>query len=600
MTEDSMPLWERRFRAPRLSLPDWSPGAPDRTAYTGTESGVWQVHVWDVATGARRQVTDHPVGVITGTMSLDGEHILYWQDETGDESGRWLAQPFGGGAAVPFLEGAPPGWNEGFAQAPGLVAAALSDRDGFAVYVSEDGGPAKELTRSTEFIGVGGSEGGGFNRAGLSADGSLLCLGHSEHGDLMHPALRIVDPRTGGVLAEQLDPGKSLSPAAWSPVPGDQRLAVTHERTGEEAPAIWNPVSGDWTDLATALRGPVEVLDWWPDASAVLIRQEFEGRHHLFRLTLAGQELQAIEHPDGQIGGACVRPDGRVWYRHSSGAQPPRVLDDTGAEVLVPEGEPAPAGRPYTSWHFPNGLGDSVHGFYVTPPGDGPFPVLVHPHGGPTWLDEDRWSPEVQAYVDAGFAVALVNYRGSTGYGAAWRDTLIGNIGGPELEDLNAGLDDLVARGIADPDRAAVGGWSWGGYLTLMELGKHPGRWRAGVAGVPVGDYELSYEDMSPLLQAYDRALLGGAPSEVPDLMADRNPVNFADRVTAPVLFLIGEADSRCPLRQALAYADRLKERGHPHEVYLFATGHGSFDTEEDVRQQHVILDFLRRTVLEA
>ena len=77
-----------------------------------------------------------------------------------------------------------------------------------------------------------------------------------------------------------------------------------------------------------------------------------------------------------------------------------------------------------------------------------------------------------------------------------------------------------------------------------MMLGKHPERgWRCGWPGIPVGDYELSYEDMSPLPQAYDRALLGGRPDEVPELMAERNPINSADHVQAPVLFLIGEHD---------------------------------------------------------
>ena len=233
----------------------------------------------------------------------------------------------------------------------------------------------------------------------------------------------------------------------------------------------------------------------------------------------------------------------------------------------------------------------------MTPEGDGPFPVFVRPHGGPTWLEEDRWSPEVQAYVDAGFAVAMINFRGSTGYGAAWRDALIGDIGGPELEDLNAGLAWLVDQGIADPARAVIGGWSWGGYLTLMELGKHADLWLCGVAGIPVGDYELSYDDMSPVLQAYDRALLGGTPEEVPELMRDRNPIYFADNVRVPVLFIIGENDSRCPYRQAMAYVDKLAERGHPHQVYLFGTGHGSFDIEEDVRQIRTILEFLSEHV---
>ena len=82
---------------------------------------------------------------------------------------------------------------------------------------------------------------------------------------------------------------------------------------------------------------------------------------------------------------------------------------------------------------------------------------------------------------------------------------------------------------------------------------------------------------------------------EVPDLMRDRSPIEFADRVRAPVLFLIGEADSRCPLRQAMAYVDKLAARGHPHEVYRFPTGHGSYDVEETIRQQRLILSFLAR-----
>jgi dipeptidyl aminopeptidase/acylaminoacyl peptidase len=281
----------------------------------------------------------------------------------------------------------------------------------------------------------------------------------------------------------------------------------------------------------------------------------------------------------------------------SNSVRQARILGEGGAVVVAAEGEAAPEGTPFVSWRFPNPHGQSVHGFYVTPPGDGPFPVIMLVHGGPTWYDADRFYPEAQAYVDAGFAVGLVNYRGSVGYGREWRDTLIGNIGGPELEDVNAGLDDLGARGIADPSRAVIAGWSWGGYTTLMELGKHPERWICGVAGVPVGDYELSYEDMSPLLQAYDRALLGGAPKDVPDLMRDRNPIHFADRVTAPVLFVIGENDSRCPYRQAMAYVDKLAARDAPHEVYTFPTGHSSFDVDETVRQQRAVLAFLAKHV---
>jgi dipeptidyl aminopeptidase/acylaminoacyl peptidase len=79
--------------------------------------------------------------------------------------------------------------------------------------------------------------------------------------------------------------------------------------------------------------------------------------------------------------------------------------------------------------------------------------------------------------------------------------------------------------------------------------------------------------------------------------MRDRNPIYFTDRVQAPVIFLIGENDSRCPFRQAMAFVEKLRERNHPHEVVLFGTGHGSFDIDEEVRQMRSIMAFLERYV---
>jgi dienelactone hydrolase len=592
-----MPDWEKRYRAPVVSMPDWSPHAPDRAVYTSNESGIWQVHCWDVATGERRRVTDHPVGVIDGCATLDGEGVLFWQDETGDESGQWYMEPFGGGSAKPFLEGVPHGWNEGLSQAPGVVATAISNADGFAVYVGRDGGPVEPIARSPESIRIGGAESGGFCRGGLSADGSLLCLEHSEHGDLIHQSLRVVDTRTGDVVGDLRDVGMALSSARWSPVAGDRRLVITDETQGEERPAIWDLATGERTPLALDLPGLVICYDWWSDASALLLANYFEGRDTIYRYDIASGELTRIEAPEGYLSGARVRPDGSVWHRITSSVHQARVRSEAGEEVLRAAGERAPEGRPFVNWHFENPHGQTVHGFHVTPLGEGPFPVIMLAHGGPTWYDADRFYPEAQAYVDAGFAVGLVNYRGSVGYGREWRDTLIGNVGGPELEDVNAGLQDLVDRGIADPSRAVIAGWSWGGYVTVLELCKHADLWICGVAGVPVGDYEGGYEDLSPLLRAYDRALLGGTPSEVPELMRERNPIYFADGVRAPVMFIIGENDSRCPYRQAMAFVDKLADRGHPHEVYVYGTGHSSFDVDEEVRQQRAILAFLEKNV---
>src|SRR5437867_11398615 len=110
LEQGEMPVWEQRYRAPISFLPEWSPDAPDRCVYASNESGVWQVHAWDPTTGERRQVTNNPVGLIDGLPTHDGEGVLWFEDETGDESGRWLVQPFGGGETHPFLEGVPVGW----------------------------------------------------------------------------------------------------------------------------------------------------------------------------------------------------------------------------------------------------------------------------------------------------------------------------------------------------------------------------------------------------------------------------------------------------------------------------------------------------------
>jgi dienelactone hydrolase len=596
---DSEPLWQRRFRAPIVGFPTWSPEAPDRLVYASSESGIYQLHAWDRATGETRRVTNEPVGLISGEITPDGEWVVWHRDTTGDESGVWVAAPFSGGDAEPFVEGLPAGWDEGLSIGRRLIVAAVSDRDGFGVYRAADGGVAERIATSPESLQLGGANSfsSGPDRGALSADETLLCIEHAEHGDLIHPSLRIVDTSTGVVVRELRDVGGALCAFAWSPIPGDQRLAIGHERRGERAPAIWEVATGDVVDVPIPWERLTEVADWWPDASALLLFELRDGRHHLHRFSFATGATEELPVLEGSSTGARVRPDGSVWYRLQRGEHPGVVFEVGRAEpVLAPPTE-APPGRPFVPWTFENPHDQRIHGWLVEPAGAKPWPTLFLIHGGPTSVDLDRWAPDVQAYVDMGFCVAMLNYRGSIGFGAAWRDELIGNIGWPEVEDIVAGHDDLIARGIADPARSVMAGWSWGGYLTLLMQGMHPGRFVTGVAGVPVADYVSAYADESPLLQAYDRALLGGEPADIPQLMKERSPIEYVDRVTSPLLILAGEHDSRCPLQQILGYVERLKARGHPHQLYLFGTGHSSFDVDERVRQDGVVMDFLSRTV---
>ena len=596
---DPEPLWQARFHAPIVGFPHWSDHAPDRLIYASSESGVYQLHAWDRTTGERRQITNEPVGLISGELTPDGEWIVWLRDTTGDESGAWVAAPFSGGPAEPFLEGLPEGWDQGMAIGRAVTIAAISDRDGFSVYRSLGGAPAERIAFSPESLQLGGSNSfmAGPDQAALSADESLLCIEHSEHGDLLHPSLRIVDAGTGSVVAELRDEDRALCAFAWSPIAGDPRLAIGHERRGERAPAIWNVETGEVTDLQLPWDRLTEIAGWWPDAKSVLLYELRDGRSYLHRYELETGAIEALPMRAGSLTGARVRPNGDVWYRLQHGEQPGVVLQAGRDEPVLVAPRPAPPGRPFLPWTFPNENGDRVQGWLIEPDGPKPWPTLFLIHGGPTSVDLDRWSPELQAYVDAGFAVAQLNYRGSIGFGADWRDALIGNIGFPEVADIVAGHDDLLAKGIADPARSVIAGWSWGGYLTLLMLGLHPERFICGVAGVPVADYESAYDDESPLLQAYDRALFGGDPADAGDLLHERSPLTYVERVTAPLLILAGEHDSRCPLPQILNYVERLKARNHPHELYLFGTGHSSFDVSERIQQLGVVLDFLAQNV---
>jgi dienelactone hydrolase len=590
MTEITEPRWKRRFRAPSLTLPRWALGDPERLVYASNRSGSWQIHAWDRRDGSQRQVTDHPTGVVIGDVTPDGQSVLWFDDSKGDEIGVWRLQPFHGGQTVPLAPDVEPAWSAGLAlAADGRLALGTADRSGFSVRVGRIGTPTRELYRHEQSVEV----------ADVSRDGHLLVVHHAEHGDNLHPALRVFDLDRGQAIGDLWDgKGYGLTASRFSPVTGDWRLAVLHERGGLLRPALWDPVAGERTDLEVGLPGQVEVADWWPDGGGLLLVHTYAGRDELYRLGLSDGRLERLDHPDGSISGASVRPDGEVWFRWSSGAAAPEVRAVGRREpVLRPPGEPAPGGEPYQSWTFTNQRGDQVHGFLALPPGQGPHPTVMLVHGGPTHHDADAWSPQVQALVDHGWAVALVNYRGSTGYGKEWQDALEGNPGRPEVEDVTAGRDDLVKRQVADPDRVMIAGASWGGYITLLSIGTVPDGWRVAVAMVPVADYLSAYADESEGLQAFDRSLLGGSPEEKPDLYRERSPITYVEEVRTPVLIMVGDNDTRCPLQQVLNYAKRLEEHGKQFELDRFDAGHGALVTEERIRQTGLLLDFAARLV---
>jgi dienelactone hydrolase len=581
---DSAAPWVRRFRAVRVSLPDHADDRPERTLYLSNPTGVFELYAWDRATGTTRQVTDRPEGTASGALPPDGESIWWFDDTDGDEFGVWRRQPWEGGpdeAAAPGLE---PSYPAGLALGrDGVAVVGRATDDGSSVHLVRPGAEPVLLYASAEDAGVGD----------LSRDSRLVCVSHSERGDSRHPALRVVG--LDGATVGELDdgPGLGLDAAGFSPVPGDPRLLVVHERRGCPELLVWDPVAGTETELHLPVEGDLDG-DWWPDASALLVSVDAGTRSTLWRHDLATGETTPLATPPGSVGSAVVRPDGTVEFSHSSAATPGVVRDLSGAVVLRPPGAQPPGSVPVEDVAVP-GPGGEVHALVAVPGGPGPYATVFILHGGPTHHDTDSFAADRAAYVDAGYAVVQVNYRGSTGYGTAWRDALEGRPGLTELEDVAAVRDALVARDTVDPARCAVTGGSWGGYLTLLALGTQPDAWAVGVAAVPVADYLAAYADEMEPLRAFDRSLFGGSPEEVPDVWRAASPLTYVDAVRAPVLVLAGANDPRCPLRQIENYLAALAERGHPHEVYRFDAGHGSLVVDERVRQMAVELDFVQR-----
>ncbi len=574
--------WQERFRAVRVSLPDWADDAPQRCLYVSNAGGVLEIYAWDRDSDTHRQVTARPNGTSQATLDPTGEWIWWFADTDGDEWGTWMRQPFGGGSDGPAVVGLAPSYSSGLAIGRRIVVIGRSTDNGASIHVRRDTAESLVLYTSEHDAHVGA----------LSRDDTMIAIAHAEHGDSRHMALRVYDAG-GSPVAEKWDgAGLGLDVVGFSPVAGDGRLLVQHERRGRSELLIWDIAADTETELSIDLPGELDA-SWYDDGTALLVSHDHHARSELYRYELSDGALSRLDTPPGIVGAATARPDGRVEFSWSSSALPPVIRAVGGGTVLTPPGQPPPEAYPVEDV-WVDGPSGSIHALLCRPAGPPPYPTVFAIHGGPEAADEDSFRPRRAAFVDAGYAVVHVNYRGSSGYGSAWRDALQGRPGLTELEDIAAVRAAVIDDGVVDPARCALEGGSWGGYLTLLGLGTQPVLWTVGLAAVPVADYVAAYEDEMEGLRSFDRAIFGGSPADVPEVYELCSPITYVDQLRVPLLVLAGANDPRCPIRQIENYLARL---GTPHEVYRFDAGHGSLVVEEQIRQMGVELDFLGRHI---
>ena len=292
------------------------------------------------------------------------------------------------------------------------------------------------------------------------------------------------------------------------------------------------------------------------DGSGRQLRLEVTGDARSPALADDGRLVVVLDEPGRAVGRVTVvEPDGRV------SAVP--VADVPGAD----RDAPLVTARALSATS-PDGTPLEAVVLHPVGAGEGPWPTVVLPHGGPYGRDTLDAAPYPlgggwgQLLAARGYAVVLPNYRGSLGRGHGFAAEARGRMGGPEWADVEACVDAAVAAGVADPDRLGIGGWSQGGFLTAWAV-TATDRYRAAVMGAGVSDWSMMAATSD--LPDFEAELGGSTPWDGPGphRAAAGSPISYAARRTTPLLILHGADDARVPASQAVAF-HRALERADP------------------------------------
>ena len=224
--------------------------------------------------------------------------------------------------------------------------------------------------------------------------------------------------------------------------------------------------------------------------------------------------------------------------------------------------------------------GLKIHGYLTLPKGSlgKSLPMVVRVHGGPAARDTWGFDSEVQFFANRGFAVLQVNFRGSTGYGASFLRAGFKEWGLKQQDDITDGVKWAISQGIADPQRIAIYGASYGGYAALIGLEKTPQLYRCGICYAGVTDIKRTIDRPLPMLDMTRNimALTVGDPKTEKLQLKEKSPLENCDLIQVPVLLAYGELDERVPINTGRDLAKALKKRGKLYDfIVKNDEGHG-------------------------
>lgn len=433
-------------------------------------------------------------------------------------------------------------------------------------------------------------------------------------GELAPDGRQVLDPRRilGGLTPDGPYRAVAVADAAWAP---DGSLVLAHDADGWFRLARWT-ADGAVTDLEDARPGLEHGGPRWVHGTStvcvlgdgtVISAAGDRGLLHLRTAEGTAVTGRDVTHV------ASLTAQGNCVVAVLAGPDIPmsltRVDPVTGAIEVVDAAERRPdlAGlavppQPITfATGPPDDRGEIAHALYYAPTGDdvrGPAderpPVIVATHGGPTGHARPYGDLATLYWTSRGFAVVDVNYRGSAGFGRAYRDALRGRWGIVDVEDVVAAVDHLAAEGMVDGHRAVIRGGSAGGYTTLMALCVTE-TFAAGTSYFGVGDLAALAADTHKFESRYLDGLIGPWPA-AEAIYRDRSPIHRTASLSTPMLILQGDQDAVVPPAQAEAMVAALREKGVPHAYILFeGEQHGFRKADSIVRAREAELAFYGR-----
>ena len=360
-------------------------------------------------------------------------------------------------------------------------------------------------------------------------------------------------------------------------------------------------LSGDSRELPPTFDEQPNLAGWSADSQR-LVFTEFRGTTRVvYAMPLDGRPAPIYEPERGTMQAGQLNTTGTAFgFARERWDQPPEAYTLKLGERNAQRVSAANAGLPKlpmgettrVTWKAADGL--DIEGLLTYPVGYQRFkkyPMVLVIHGGPAGVFQDSFLGRYGVYPLAsfaarGYAVLRVNPRGSSGYGRIFRFANLNDWGGKDFQDLMAGVDHVIGMGMADPDRLAVMGWSYGGFMTSWVV-THTHRFKAAAVGAGVTDLWsfTGTSDIPGFLPDY----FGGDPWNNFDGYYNHSPLAFVKGVTTPTLVLHGEADVRVPTSQGYEFYHALKRQGVATEMVVYPrTPHGP-------REPKFLLDIMRR-----